>query len=150
GVTWITGFKSSGATLDKVDLLGFGFQGFDAVKAAMTQVGADLKIDLGDGQSVMLANKTIADITPATVDVEQNLTLGMHMTFDDEFNNLSLNTGTAATLGGTWKTTYYTGWGNLRNLQTPGELELYVDPNYAGSAGAPLGLNPYSINNGVL
>src|SRR5204862_3921295 len=48
--TWISGLKTAGAVQDKIDLYGFGFQGFDSVKAAMTQIGSDVRIDLGGGQ----------------------------------------------------------------------------------------------------
>ena len=31
-----------------------------------------------------------------------------------------------------------------------GEQEIYTSPFFEGSSGAPLGLNPFSVNNGVL
>ena len=144
--TWITGLKTAAAALDKIDLYGYGFQGFDSVKAAMTQVGSDVRIDLGGGQTLMLAGKTIADITPATVDVE-NSKLGLHLTFDDEFNSLRVNTGTPATAGNVWKTSFY---GGDRTLLRNQELEVYVDPDYSGTSTSPLGINPFSDKNGIL
>lgn len=59
---------------------------------------------------------------------------GMKLTFADEFNALDLYS--------TWKPTDQ--WGN-RYLPANGELQTYVDPQYKG-----LGLNPFSINDGVL
>jgi len=144
--TWISGLKTAGTVQDKIDLYGYGFQGFESVKAAMTQVGSDVRIDLGGGQTLMLAGKTIADITPATVDVE-NSKLGLHLTFDDEFNSLSLNTGTLATAGNVWKTTFF---GGERTLTRNKELQLYVDPDYKGTSTTSLGLNPFSDQNGIL
>jgi len=145
--TWITGFKTAGAAQDKLDLYGYGFQGFAEVRAATTQVGSDVRIDLGGGQSLMLAGKNVSDITPAAVDVE-NSKAGLHLTFDDEFNSLSLNTGTAATAHNVWKTTFN---GGTRTLVGNNEQEIYVDPDYWGSYGVgPLGLNPFSVQNGVL
>ena len=143
--TWITGFKSSGTVMDKIDLYGYGFQGFDSLRSAMTQVGSDVKIGLGGGQSVMLEGKTIADITPQDVNVE-NTKAGLHLTFDDEFDKLSLNTGTAATAGNTWHTTLS---GDTRTLKGNKELELYVDKDYKGTSHTSLGLNPFSDSNGV-
>jgi len=145
--TWIGGLKTAGAVQDKIDLYGYGFQGFDSVKAAMTQVGADVKIDLGGGQSLMLAGKTIADIAAGTVDVENATQIALHLTFDDEFDSLSLNTGTTATAGNVWKTTYI---GDVRALTVHNDLQLYVDPDYRGTSTAPLGLNPFSVQNGIL
>ena len=170
--TWITGFKTAGAKTDQLELLGYGFQGFAAVQSKMTQIGADLRIDLGNAQYVMIENMKLGDITAANIAVEPapapvaapvpttapvtiqiaapgfvmpapNAPLsGLKMTFDEEFNSLSLRTGTAATAGGLWKTS--DGWGN-RTLSGNGELQLYVDADYKG-----LGLNPFSINTGVL
>ena len=74
---------------------------------------------------------------------------GMTMTFDDEFNSgLSFGTGTASDSQASY-TTYYSGF-NIRSLSSNGEQEIYVDPNYAGTSGSPLGLNPFSQSNGVL
>ncbi|MET1025939.1 MAG: family 16 glycosylhydrolase, partial [Dongiaceae bacterium] len=143
--TWITGLKTSGTVIDKIDLYGYGFQGFDSLRNAMTQVGSDVKIDLGGGQSLMLDGKTVASITPQDVNVE-NTKAGLHLTFDDEFNNLSLNTGTPATAGNTWNTTLS---GGERTLKGNNELELYVDPDYKGTSSTALGLNPFSVSNGV-
>ena len=72
----------------------------------------------------------------------------MALTFDDEFNSLSLDEGTASTAKGTWDT-WFRG-DNVRTLAGNKEQEIYVDPAYAGSAGSPLGLNPFSDRAGVL
>ncbi len=69
-VTWVQGFKTSGAALDKLEVLGFGLQGFAAVQSKMTQVGTDVKIDLGNGQTVMFENKKVADFKAANFVVE--------------------------------------------------------------------------------
>lgn len=143
--TWITDL-ATGTAPETIELFGYGFRGFAEVKAAMSQVGTDVRIDLGSGQSLMLANKTVAAVTAKNIAVE-NSTAGLHLTFHDEFNSLSLNTGTAATAGNTWKTTFF---GGERTLAANKELELYVDRDYKGTAGQPLGLDPFSIENGVL
>lgn len=41
-------------------------------------------------------------------------------------------------------------WPVKRTLAGNAEQEVYVDPNYAGAAGKPLGLNPFSAAKGVL
>src|SRR5262245_43583086 len=136
-VAWITDFASA----DTIDLTGFGFRGFGEVRAAMTQVGADLRIDLGSGQAVMLENRTAASVASGQVVVERTVPTG-HLTFADEFDALSLRTGTAASANNTWKTKFY---GGERTLAGNHELELYVDPDYQG-----LGLQPFATSNGVL
>jgi beta-glucanase (GH16 family) len=145
-ITWISGLKTAGTTQDKIDLYGYGFQGFDSVKAAMTQVGGDVKIDLGGGQSLMIEGKSMADIGPTVIDVEPSLA-NLHLTFDEEFNTLSLNTGTTTSAAGTWKTTFSNG---KHTLYSNYELEYYVDPDFTGGTAAPLGLQPFSIANGIL
>ena len=81
--------------------------------------------------------------------------------FDDEFNSLSLASPSAcfnsanpsscaADAGGTSLPLYT--WNN-RTLSGNDEAEIYVDPTYAGSGSGctqPLGLDPFSINSGVL
>jgi len=82
--------------------------------------------------------------------------LAMVQTFVDHFNTFDL------TLPNGWSP-YYDGgydevnkkflgydWPVKRTLAGNGEQEVYVDSNYAGSAGKPLGLNPFSAIKGVL
>jgi beta-glucanase (GH16 family) len=146
--TWITNFKTAGSVLDTVDLYGYGFRGFEQVQKAMTQVGSDVRIELPGGQSLMLENKTIASITTKNINVESAPEAAtMHLVFQDEFNSLSLNTGTSATANNTWKTTFA---GGERNAGGVGEAQRYSDPDYKGSSTQSLGINPFSVNNGVL
>jgi beta-glucanase (GH16 family)/peptidoglycan/LPS O-acetylase OafA/YrhL len=63
---------------------------------------------------------------------------GYTMTFDDEFDTLDLTR---------WRP-YYP-WGG-RYLNGQGELQIYVDPTYAGKDGTPLGLTPFSVTDGIL
>ena len=184
-VTWVQNFKTSG-TLDRLELTGYGFEGFASVQAKMTQVGSDLRIDLGNSQYIWLEGRTASQITAGSVIVEAAPTTtgstggttggttsgstgstggttggtgtttpsapvlpspnaplsGMKLTFDEEFNSLSLRTGTTATANGIWKTS--DGWGN-RTLHGNNELQLYVDPDYKG-----LGLNPFSVQDGIV
>lgn len=63
---------------------------------------------------------------------------GWRLTFDDEFDQLDLSR---------WNTTFATG---DRYLGGQGEEELYVDPAFAGDTSSPLGLNPFSVKDGVL
>ena len=141
--TWVEGFKTA---TDTLDLSQFGFQSFAAARAAMTQSGSNVEINVGDGQVVMLQNQQIANLNVGNV-LTTYAPLGLHLTFDDEFNSLSLNMGTASTAGGTWNTFYN---GGVRSLTQNGEQEIYVDPSYAGTSGSPLGLNPFSVQNGIL
>lgn len=66
------------------------------------------------------------------------------LTFDDEFNNLSLWNGQS----GTWSTTtaYVDPQGNGSSIPSNGEEEWYVNSNYAPTAS----VHPWTVNNGVL
>jgi beta-glucanase (GH16 family) len=145
--TWIEGFKTTGATTDTLDLSQFGFTSFAQAQAAMAQAGSNVEFSVGGGQIVMLQNQQLANLNATNVRTTFS-PAGLHLTFDDEFNSLSLNMGTPSTAGGTW-TTYFSGFG-VRTLSGNNEQELYVDPSFAGTSGAPLGLNPFSVQNGTL
>jgi beta-glucanase (GH16 family) len=73
-----------------------------------------------------------------------NLAATATMTFDDEFNTLSLWNGTS----GTWSTTYIFAdpYGNGSTLQSNGEQEWYInnlDP-------ATASITPWTVQNGIL
>ena len=142
--TWIEGFKP---TTDKIDLSQFGFTSFAAAQSFMAQVGSNVEINVGGGQLVMLQNQQLSSLSAGNV-LTTFTPAGLNLTFDDEFNSLSLNMGTASTAGGTW-TTYFSGFG-VRSLTGNHEQEIYVDPSFAGTSGSPLGLNPFSDQNGTL
>ncbi len=146
-VSWIADFE---AGIDRLNLTNLGFKSFAAVIAATEQVGADLKISLGNGQAAMLADATAADLTASDVrvDTPSGASAVRRLTFNAEFDGpLSLNTGTAATAGGIWNTTFRNG---DRRLYGNHDEQIYVDPDYKGKSAAPLGLNPFSVEDGIL
>jgi beta-glucanase (GH16 family) len=63
----------------------------------------------------------------------------LKQTFVDEFNRLSLQSE-----GGTWRTSFHAN-GTGRSLPSNGEEQIYMDPAYKG-----LGVNPFSVSDGVL
>lgn len=71
------------------------------------------------------------------------------LTFDDEFDNFRRWRDGQ----GVWRTTFRNGKAadefSIRTLKWNGELELYVDPDFR-PRGRPLGLNPFTVRNGVL
>src|SRR5260221_11885507 len=75
-------------------------------------------------------------------------TTGRLLTFADEFAALSFNDGAT----GTWTThfRYDGGGGTDRSLAVNHEAQIYVDPAYGGTSGAPLGLNPFAVSSGGL
>jgi serralysin len=135
---------------DKITLQNYGVTNFSQVQSIAKQVGADTVLSFANGETLTLRGTAASSLTAS--DFTSFLdTSKMKMSFDDEFNSLSLNTGTAATKGGEWKTSYhYAASTSLSSRFMNGEKQIYTDPDFKGTSSAPLGVNPFSINNGVL
>ncbi len=67
----------------------------------------------------------------------------LRLSFRDEFNSLSLDTGTPATDANFWNSSMHDGY--VRTLSSNNEKQIYMDADYLG-----LGVNPFSVNNGIL
>jgi serralysin len=73
----------------------------------------------------------------------------LKMTFDDEFN--SFTPRGANTVSSGWATSYnWAGYNSLSSHTILGEQEVYVDPSFAGTGSTALGVNPFSVTDGVL
>ena len=134
--------------IDRVRLDNMGLTTFSQVQAAMTQQGADVALNLGSGDQLLFSSHQVSDFSAADFMLPLD-TSRLHPTFTDDFNSLSLF---KSGKGGTWWTVFGSGGGAVFNHTLPGngEKELYVDPSYTGTGTTPLGLNPFSISNGVL
>ncbi|HEY2658169.1 MAG TPA: family 16 glycosylhydrolase [Caulobacteraceae bacterium] len=146
----IVGFHAGATNTDIVRLTGFNFTTFAQVQAAMTQVGSDVVLKLSSTDLIDFKNTTIGNFTAANFQLAANVS-GKVMTFDDEFNSFSPWNPTTKT--GVWMTSY--GWSavtslNAHTLLGSGELDIDVDPTFAGTGTKALGINPFSISNGVL
>jgi beta-glucanase (GH16 family) len=135
----IQNFRSA----DVVALQGFSFTSFADVQAAMTESGTDTVLNLGNGQSITFDNTTTGSFTAGEFNIPADPPAPV-MSFDDEFNSLSLNIGG---LSGAWNTTFSNG---ARSLYSNNEGEAYLDPAFSGTSSQPLGIDPFSISNGVL
>ncbi|WP_160011829.1 family 16 glycosylhydrolase [Rhizobium sp. 18055] len=126
---------------DTIRLNGYSLTSFDQVLSHSTQEGANLRLDLGGGESLVLANTTAsalhADQFQLTLD-RSALTL----TFSDDFNSLSLRNGDQ----GTWDAKFW--WAPEKGSTLPdnAEEQWYVNPAYAGTSA----VNPFSVHDGVL
>ena len=89
----VYGFDST----DVVRLSGSSLFNFTDVKAAMTQVGSDVNLNLGGGDAVLFRNTTVGAFT------DKNFSLGVDtskltLTFNEDFNSLGLTSS-----GGPWR-----------------------------------------------
>lgn len=137
----ITDFENG---IDKVRLTDFGITNFSTVRSMMTQQGSNVALTFGSGEKIVFANHKLADFTANDFQLSIS-TANRTMTFDDEFNTLSLQSN-----GGTWRTTFDYGGINTRTLTSNGEKQIYMDAAFAGTGTTALGVNPFSISNGVL
>lgn len=116
------------------------FLSFSAVRAAMQQVGADVVLTLGVGDSVVLRGRQVADFTAQDFNLPAASLTGMRQTFSAEFDTFSASPkGVAADGSAAWKTTKV--WGT-RSMPANNEVGLYSD--------ATIGLDPFRVANGVL
>ncbi len=105
-----------------------------AVKAKMTQVGADVVLKLTASQTLTFRNETIANFQANDFMLPAYLP-GMSLRFDDEFNSFTSSpTGTQG-----WMTQGGAYW---RTLPSNNEAEYYSN--------STVGVNPFSDANGVL
>lgn len=130
--------------VDKARLNGFGITNFEVVKSLMVQQGSDVSLKLATGDELVFRNHKITDFSASDFQISINPS-ALKLSFDEEFNSLNF-----ASSGGSWKTTF--GYGGIANRTLPsnGEKQLYVDPAFTGTGATPLGLNPFSINDGIL
>jgi len=142
----ITDFHT-GVGGDILQLNGTGFHSLSDVTAAMKQVGTDAVLTLSSGETIRMNNAKVGDFTAANINIVAPRT-DMVQTFNDDFNTLSVGQDPHLT----WRTSY--AWSGAASYSLSGEQEIYVDPSFSGlpgsQASAPLGLNPFSIQDGHL
>jgi beta-glucanase (GH16 family) len=124
---------------------GSSLQTFAEVQAAMAQQGPDVVVENG-GHPIVIRNTTVSQFSAADFQLALDTSKLGGLTFDDEFNSLSLFNGSS----GTWTPHYWYGGIGAYTLTGNGELQLYTAPGFTGTGTADLGLNPFSIANGVL
>ena len=126
---------------DTIRLNQYGLTSFEQVQSHLTQDGANLKLDLGGGESIVFANKTAADLHADQFELSLDRS-ALTQTFSDDFNSLSLNNGSQ----GTWDPKFW--WAPEKGGNLPGnsEQQWYINPNY----GPTSSVNPFSVKDGVL
>ncbi|MDB5446221.1 MAG: exsH, partial [Phenylobacterium sp.] len=136
---------------DQLQLTGFSFKTGADVRAAMTQQGSDVVLNMGGGQTLTFRN---ANVSTSFQDKQFLLPLDASklgkLTFDDEFNSLSIYDPSHKT--GTWSVDF---GGNLKDqsaysIYNNGEMQLYMHDGFEGLGDHNLHINPFSVSNGVL
>ncbi|SEE13784.1 Glycosyl transferase family 2 [Rhizobiales bacterium GAS188] len=140
---------------DKIRLTGFGLSDFDAVRHNLRQVGKNALLKLPGGQSLWVLGTDMGSLGADNFQLELDRH-GLVKTFADEFSKFSWyaeGLENAPIGGGTWRTNFgYAGAQELgsRSLGSNGELQVYVDRGFRGTADKPLGIDPFRVANGAL
>lgn len=135
---------------DTVRIAGASFANFSQIQSAMSQVGSDVVLKVDSTDSITFRNTTISSFTPNNFLMPLDTSLLGALTLDDEFNTLNLfdfSTGK-----GLWRTNFGGSPDSVYtySIQANQEKEVYTDASFQGTYDAPLGFNPFSIDNGVL
>jgi beta-glucanase (GH16 family) len=126
---------------DTIRLDGYGMTSFEQIVGNATQRGADLWLNLGGGESVVLSDTTIDELQPDQFELNLDRSR-LTQTFNEDFNALSLHDGTS----GIWQAKFWWAEENGGTLPSNSEEQWYVNPAYGPTASA----NPFSVSNGVL
>jgi beta-glucanase (GH16 family) len=136
------------ATSEDVLRLTAGFTTFDQVKAAMTQVGSDVKINLGGTDGVVLRNTTVGAFTAANFQLQLDPSKLGAMTFHDEFDGSALSLwDKESNPAGTWRPDYgYQGTQGVGSYTLVGndEKQIYTSPYFRDHAG-DFSASPFSM-----
>ncbi|MBP1886395.1 family 16 glycosylhydrolase [Sinorhizobium mexicanum] len=126
---------------DIVRLEGYGFTSFEQILSNLAQEGANLKLSLADGESLVFANTTADQLQASQFSLALDRSV-LTQTFSDDFNTLQLNDGTS----GVWDPKFW--WAPEKGSTLTGndELQWYINPDYQPTAAA----NPFSVTDGVL
>ncbi|MDB5416776.1 MAG: exsH, partial [Phenylobacterium sp.] len=135
---------------DAIRLVSPSLTSFQAVQAAMTQVGADVSIKISPSEQLILRNATVGQFTAHDFLLPLDRSLLGPATLADEFDSFQQYNFTNHT--GLWRTDFGMGRNNpdTYSLRQNGEQQAYVTADFQGTAGHPLGYNPFSDANGVL
>lgn len=138
---------------DRIRLAGFGFTRFEEVRPRLRQEGPHAVIDLPGEQKLRIRGTHVGTLGPERFELEldrRTLTLAFEDAFDG-FSWCAEKDREGCLAKGSWRTNY--GWGPPTATASRflnDELQVYVDPNFRGTAAQPFGLNPFRIHDGVL
>ena len=137
---------------DKIRLNSTALQTWNQVHGALSQSGADVILQIDSHDAVRIQNATVADFTSDDFQFRidtSKLTQTFAADFDSYPSLYDSDTG-----AGVWTTHFnhgsFTGPKSNLSHANNDEQQIYVDPSYAGSGSTPLGLDPFSVKDGVL
>lgn len=124
-----------------------GITSFDQLAAALTQDGSDVLLSLGSTGTVRIKNTVVAQFDKDDFLLSTDLS-NYKLTFSDEFDSINLNTGTGST--GTWYPLFSRTGLAAHTTPDHGSVQYFTYPDDTGTYGQPIGMNPFSIQDGIL
>jgi serralysin len=125
-----------------------GFTTFDQVRAHMTQVGADVKLDLGGSDGLIFRNVTAGQFTAANFQLQIDTAKLGAETFHEDFNSPLSIWSAANNPSGTWRTDFgyqgSQGVGSYTEVSN-NEQQIYTSPyfrDHNGDFQSPFTSNP--------
>jgi len=134
------------ASAGDVVRLSAGYTSFAQVQAHMTQVGADVKLDLGGTDGLMFRNATVGQFTAANFQLQLDTSKLGTMTFHDDFNGPVSLWDAESNPTGAWRPDYgYQGSQGAGSYTLIGnnEQEIYTSPYFRDHNG-DFAVNPFS------
>ena len=132
-----------------------GYSAFDSladVKAAMTQIGTSVVLQLDAADSVTFLNTEIANFYEGSFQYRFDPS-SLQLSFSDDFDDFSARTSRTDS-SAIWSTEMgdVRGYDAVmsRTLVGNNEQQLYVDVNMKDAAGNAVTINPFSVDDGVL
>ncbi len=138
----------NGSLGQKIRLIGFGSMSLDQLRTELKTNGTDALLDLNDGQQLRIVGVGSEVISSIEIQLDRS---NLIPTFIDEFEVLSLSSDKdPAQSKGTWRTDFGLAGVDGRTLVNNGELQVYVDRLFSGTASTSLNIDPFQIANGKL
>ncbi len=100
---------------DIVRLEGYAFTSFEQILANVAQEGANLKLSLADGESLVFAKTTVDQVQAGQFRLSLDRS-ALTQTFSDDFNSLQLHNGTS----GVWDPKFW--WAPEKGSSLPGTM----------------------------
>jgi Ca2+-binding RTX toxin-like protein len=115
-----------------------GLSTFAQVQSKLSQVGADVKLDLGDGEGLLFQNATVGQFSAANFQLQFDVSTLGAKTFGDEFSGPLSLWDAQSNPNGTWRPDFgYQGeqGAGSYSLISNNEKQIYTSPYFRGHNG---------------
>ena len=125
-----------------------GYTSFSQVQSHLSQVGADVKLDLGGGDATIFRNLNVSQLSASNFALQLDTSKIGAETFHDDFNGPLSLWDAQSNPGGAWRPDFgYQGSQGVGSysLVSNGEQEIYTSPYFRDHNG-DFSVNPFTSN----